>query len=178
MAELTVDMTYASALYQAAKDKELTEQVMDDCRGFLDVLKENDEFNRFLLSPAVSQAEKKQVLTKLLTGKSTDIFRNFICVLIDKHRVNEYARIVRSYQKLFEEKEGVIDGVIYSVEPLAKEKLAAFEEEVSKLLGNNIELENLTDPSLIGGVRIMVDGRIIDASIQSRINRLAHEIRH
>ena len=177
MAELTVDMTYAEALYQAAKENGKTEQVMEDCRGFLDVLKTDDEFNRFLLSPAISQSDKIEVIQKILTGRSTDLFKNFLCVLVEKHRVNEYARIVRAYQKLFEEKEGVVDGVIYSVLPLAADKIKAFEEETSKLLGENIELENLTDPSLIGGVRIMVDGRIIDASIKSRINKLAQEIR-
>ncbi len=177
MAELTVDMTYATALYQAAQETGKTEQVMEDCRDFLEVLKDNREFNTFLQSPAIAQADKKEVLGELLTGKSTEEFKNFMCILIDKHRMTEFPRIVSSYQKLFEEKEGVVEGVIYSVEPLAPEKLKAFEKETGKLLGENIELENLTDPSLLGGVRIMVNGRIIDASIKARLDRLAREIR-
>ncbi|MGN0671651.1 MAG: F0F1 ATP synthase subunit delta [Anaerovoracaceae bacterium] len=44
-------------------------------------------------------------------------------------------------------------------------------------MGENILLINEIDKSLIGGVKIMVDGRVIDASIRSRFNRLASEIR-
>lgn len=177
MAELTVDMTYATALYGAAKDADKTGSIMDDCDGFLEVLKENRDFETLILSPAISQADKKDVLRNVFEGKVEQEFLNFLCILVDKRRMTEFKGIVKAYRNLYEEKEGVVEGEIYSVEPLAEDKIKAFEEETSKLLGENVELTNLIDGSLIGGVKIMVDGRIIDASIKSRLGRLKSEIR-
>ena len=44
-------------------------------------------------------------------------------------------------------------------------------------MGGNVVLENRTDKSLIGGVKILVNGKIIDASIRNRLNKIASEIR-
>ncbi len=177
MAELSVDMTYAAALYGAAKERGKSESIMDDCDGFLEILRENKDFETFLLSPAIAQSDKKDVLKNILDGRAETEFVNFLCILIDKRRFGELPGIARAYRTMFEEKEGVIEGEIYSVEPLAEEKIRAFEAETSKLLKENVELTNLIDASLIGGVKIMVDGRIIDASIKSRFGRLRSEIR-
>ena len=39
-----------------------------------------------------------------------------------------------------------------------------------------VKLENQLDPKLIGGVKILVDGRIIDASIRKRFQDLGSKI--
>ena len=63
------------------------------------------------------------------------------------------------------------------VNPLDKDRLNEFEKQTEKLMGGNVILENRIDKSLIGGVKILVNGKIIDASIRSSLNRMASEIR-
>ena len=85
--------------------------------------------------------------------------------------------IARVYGRLYDNREGIIKGTIYSVEPLDSHRLEGFEKQTAKLMGGRVFLENRTDKSLIGGVKVLVNGKIIDASIRSRLNKIASEIR-
>lgn len=177
MAELTVELTYATALYQAACENGTENAVKEDGEQLLQILKDNPDLEKFILSPAIAAAEKKEVLCSIFEGNMAQELVNFICILIDKGRIVHLARIIRTYSELYNHDQGVVDGTIFSVEPLSEDRMAKFEEETSKLLGETIKLDNQIDKSLIGGVKILVNGRIIDASIKSRLAKLASEIR-
>ena len=97
---------------------------------------------------------------------------NFLLVLIDKGRTAHLQRIVKQYELLLNESMGFSKGVIYSVMPLSREQLASFEEKIGTLINKKVKLDNRTDRNLIGGVRIFVEGRLIDASVKKRLSDL------
>ena len=177
MAELTVDMTYASALFQAAEESGREKNVLDDAGEILEVMKDNPELEAFVKSPAIAAEEKKEVLCNIFEGKIEQELMNFICILIDKGRIMHFDRMVRKYEEIYNTRDGSVTGVLYSVEPVSQDRLEKFQKETSKLLGENILLINEIDKTIIGVVKIIVDGRVIDDSIRSRFNRLASEIR-
>lgn len=177
MAELTIDMTYAEALFQAACEENIEKKVLEDAQDLMKIIKDNPDLGAFIKSPAIAAAEKKEVLCSIFEANIAQELMNFICILIDKGRIMHLDRMVRAYEQLYNSKDGAVTGVIYSVEPLSEDRIKRFQEETSKLIGENILLENMIDKSLIGGVKIMVDGRVIDASIKSRFDKLASEIR-
>jgi F0F1-type ATP synthase delta subunit len=39
-------------------------------------------------------------------------------------------------------------------------------------MDSRVKLENITDASLIGGIKILINGKIIDASLRKRLNDL------
>lgn len=177
MAELTVDLTYGTALYQAAAEINKEKQILEEGRAVAGILKAEPEFEAVLRSPAISAEEKKTVLCNVFSGRLMQELVNFLCILIDKGRFTHFERIIREYGRLYDSREGIIKGTIYSVEPLDGGRLAEFEKQTGKLMGGNVVLENRTDKSLIGGVKILVNGKIIDASIRNRLNKIASEIR-
>jgi F0F1-type ATP synthase delta subunit len=59
---------------------------------------------------------------------------------------------------------------------LSAEQLARFEKETGRLLRRNVKLEPVIDARLIGGVRIYVDGKFIDASIRRKLDDLKETI--
>ena len=75
-----------------------------------------------------------------------------------------------------DEKDGVSRGVVYSVIPLTEENITSLESETGKTLSKNVKLENRIDASLIGGVVVYVDGKLIDLSIKKRLSNLKQTI--
>ena len=133
--------------------------------------------NRIIGAAAITRTPMLVKLCNVFSGRLTQELVNFLCILIDKGRFTHFERIIREYGRLYDSREGIIKGTIYSVEPLDEGRLAEFEKQTGKLMGGNVVLENRTDKSLIGGVKILVNGKIIDASIRSSLNRMASEIR-
>ena len=176
MAELTVDLTYGSALYQAAVETEKVDLILDEAFQVLDIFEREPEFFEFLNYPAISAIEKKDVLKNVFEGKICQELLNLLYVLTDKGRTARYSKIIKAYKDMVDREEGVTYGTVYSVEPLKEAQISRLEEQVSELLQQKTKLENELDPKLIGGIKILVDGRIIDASFRKRLQDLGSQL--
>jgi len=172
MAELTVEMTYGKALFDAAKDVNKIELILDEITGIQDVFVAEPDFYEFVNTPIISGAKKKAAVEKIFTGRISPEVLNFLYILIDKRRTKNFGKIIDQYQKIINVSEGVSSGDIYSVEALTEEQLLAFEQKTGKLIRKNVKLENKVDPSILGGVKIFVEGKIIDATIRKRLQDL------
>ena len=176
MAELTVDLTYGNALFSAAKELNKVDLILEESVEFLSILEREPDLRVFLDSPAISAREKKAALVNIFEGKICDELLNFLRVLIDKRRTKHFAKIVNVYTRLTRKEEGVSYGEIFSVAPLDESRLHKFEEETGRLLRQKVKLESKLDAALIGGVKIRVDGKILDASVQGRLKDLRSNI--
>lgn len=175
-AELTVDMTYGTALYEAAAELNKTEQIAADAESVLAILEQEPDLRAFVDYPAISAEEKKKALKNIFEGQIADELLNFMFVLIDKRRMGQFERIIRVYKDMMNHVEGVAYGVVYSAAPLEPKQLTEIEEQTSRLLQENIKLTNETDPSLIAGIKVLVEGKIIDASFRKKFDELASQM--
>jgi F-type H+-transporting ATPase subunit delta len=177
MAELTVAMTYGDALYQVGKELNKVDLIAEEAQAILDVMKKEPEFCDVINSPCIPAASKKELLNTIFKGKICDELLNLWMVLVDKRRTVHFPKIVQVYDDLRNSEEGFAYGKIVSTKPLSEDQMARFESETSKLLKENVRLENEIDKSLIGGVKILIDGKIIDATIRKRLSDLTDIIR-
>lgn len=169
MAELTIDKVYARALYQVAQELNKEEQIISEAKEVAAIMKSEEGLRKFIDSPIISAKEKKDVLGKIFNEQISEELMNFICVLIDKGRTRHFDKIVKTMQQLSREKEGSSAGIIYSAEMITNEQLEKFQEQTGRLLRTNVKLENQIDKSLLGGIKILIDGKVIDASFKKRL---------
>lgn len=172
MAELTIDLTYANALFQAAKELDKIELIAEESHELAAVFDREPGLCAFINTPTIGAVEKKQALNNIFQGRICDELLNLLYILVDKGRTKHFKKIVAAYTELMNKEEGYAYGKIISVKPLRPEQLEKFEEETGRLMRQKVKLENETDPSIIGGVKIFVDGKVIDASIRSRLKNL------
>lgn len=177
MAELTVEITYGKALFEAAHDVKKVDQILEELKVISGIFKQEPEFYEFFITPVLSGPEKKKVIEKIFAGRISDEMYNFLLVLIDKRRTACYDRIAREYQKLVDQNLGLSDGTIISAEPLTEGQLNAFEEKTGHLLKKNVKLTNKVEPSILGGVKIFIEGKVIDASIRKQLQDLEVRIK-
>jgi ATP synthase F1 delta subunit len=176
MAELTVDLTYGTALMEAARDLGKEDQILEEALAVAQLIEEEPDLHQFINYPGVSADEKKEVLKNIFEGRICEELLNFLYVLVDKRRTMNFGRIVKVYKSLIEHEEGVSYGIVYSVVKLSDERMAELEEQTSKLLQMNVKLENELDPSLMAGFKILVEGKIIDVSYRKKFDELASQM--
>ncbi len=177
MAKLTVAMTYSGALLEAAGELNQTKEVKSSLDELSRIFEENPEFFAFLKARNIRRADKKKVFVNTMSGQLCEAAMNFMLVLLDKDRVGRYRQIVTEYNRLLSKQEGCTYGTIVSAQPLNSEQLVRFEEEAGKLFGSKIKLESEVDESLIGGVKIYVEDKLLDASLKSRLQTLADALK-
>jgi len=177
MAELAVDLTYGTALMEAAQDVGKQQEILEEGQQIVEILQNEPDLKAFIDYPAISADEKKKALQEIFEGRICQELMNFLFVLIDKRRAGRFERIIKVYRDLLEKEEGVSYGVVYSVEKLSEERIAQLEEQTSRLLKINVKLENEIDPKLIAGVKIMVEGKLIDASYRKKFEEMASQLK-
>jgi len=177
MAELTVEITYGKALFEAATEMNKVDTILEELKEISTIFQKNPDFNEFFCTPVISGPEKKQVVEQVFGGRISQEALNFLLVLIDKRRMASFNRIVKEYQKLINQDQGISLGTVYSVEPLTDIQLSSFEEKTAKLLQKNVKLVNKLDASLLGGIKILIEGKAIDASIRKQLRDLEGSIK-
>ncbi|MGN0709181.1 MAG: ATP synthase F1 subunit delta [Anaerovoracaceae bacterium] len=175
--ELGIAMVYARAMYDVADEMGRVEEIKADMITIQHIFERSKTFTRILENPGISNIKKKEMVKNVL-GKSTyKEIVSLIDILIDKGRFSLYDQIVSQYSQIVDQKDKVCAGVIYSAIRLNTHDKNSFEREIGKMLGKKVSLYNMVDRDLIGGVKILVDGKIIDASLQSNLEKMADEIR-
>ena len=176
MAELAVDLTYGTALVEAAREVGKENQILEEAQAVVQLIEDEPDLHQFINYPGVSADEKKEVLKNIFEGRICEELLNFLYILVDKRRTMNFGRIVKVYKSLVEREEGVSYGTVYSVVKLSDERMAELEEQTSKLLQMNVKLENELDPSLLAGFKILLEGKIIDASYRKKFDELASQM--
>lgn len=121
--------------------------------------------------------DKKKIIESSLKGKFSREMINFLFVLVDKSRTAEIRKIRKQYMRLYDKERNMAEGEIYSAIPLSEEQLAKFEEQMSALLHKQIKLRNIVDKDLIGGIKIQVDGKMIDKSLRADLDGLLRSLK-
>ena len=63
----------------------------------------------------------------------------------------------------------MLKGTVAAPGQLTEEQIARVEEKFSELLGQEVSLSLRVDPSLIGGLRVEIDGRLYDGTIKKQL---------
>ncbi len=178
MEELNVSLTYGQALYDAAKDLGREKELLEEAKEVRSILKSEPGFIMLINDPTITGSEKKKIIADVFEEKISQELMNFFYVLIDKRRIAYFAEMVDQFEKISHKAEGLGSGVVYTVTPLSEEKMAKIEEETGKLLREKVKLTQEIDTSLIGGIKILIDGKMIDASIRKKLQDMSGQLVH
>ena len=176
MDSLTVDHTYGQALFDAASEHGKVEEIMEEYKAVSNVFKENPQLKRLFLIPTVSALMKRDVAKNVFEGRISKELLNYIYVLIDKRRIDAFDDIRRHYERLVMENDGKIKGVVYTALPIDNDRIEALEEKMSETLEKKVKLVSRIDKSLIGGIKIYIDGKLYDASVKTKLENIKQRI--
>jgi len=86
-------------------------------------------------------------------------------------RIGDASKVVHAFQDLMETSRGVVKVVITSAEPLKKKSLDTIQAAVLAMAGQGkqVDIQTKEDPSILGGLQILVGDKFLDLSVSSRI---------
>jgi F-type H+-transporting ATPase subunit delta len=166
----TVARRYADAAFEIGK----ADGTLDVWERDLVTLREalRDEGLRNLVEhPAVSYADKEKVLRRVASGVAEDPLR-LALLMVRRGRPGAIDAMVERFGELLRRERGVSLAEVRTAQALDDEQRDAIAERLRALTGDRIELREVVDDSLIGGVSVRIGDRLYDASVRSRLERL------
>lgn len=166
-----IAQTYAEALFSLGlEDKKLT-KLQDEGKTLSEIIHDNEDFLLLIDSRFMSREERQDIASKILKDFDEDIV-NFVKVLIANNRTNYIKDVLEAFNSLCNEYKGVKEGLIYSAFPLDKETINKIKNKISQIEGMDVELISRIDPSLIGGVKVVINSHVYDGSIKNQLERM------
>lgn len=169
---------YAKALFDIAKDRNNLDEYKSYLKQLLGYFDEVDNFWAFMLNVSISKQAKKDVITNALGDSFSEVFVNFIKVLIDRDAIKFLPDVDKNYNKLYNEHCNIIEIKVTSALSLCDDDIQAIKDKYKeKFLGYGIEVLNVVDKSIIGGIKIEYKDRVIDATLKTKLMKLKEHIK-
>ena len=176
MSQNVVAERYALALYELAKETNDVQKIEGELRVVRKAINENPAFTTLLSSPNLTIQQKKNIVNEIFAKLSPAVL-NTIMLLIDRDRENDIADVAQSFIDYASRDSGVAEAKVYSVRPLTSNETelisATFAAKVDR---RSLNIENVVDSILLGGIKVRIGNRIFDGSLKGQLDRLARTL--
>ena len=163
---------YAKALLELANERQQTVSIGEEMRGIREIVDTNPTFVAYLRDPGVGKTERSQALDRIFKGKLSPLLYNTIRVMIEHDRLGMLGTMAEQYQELLDEQLGKIEVDVTVAQRLDPETLEQVRQRISSALQKDAVVHQYVDESIIGGLVLRVEDKLIDASVRSQLNAL------
>ena len=164
---------YAAALFYEARRIGCLSDVSESFKKFCALLKKHQSIRYFLTCTSTREKDIDKSLAIIADNLSCcPVFANFMRVIGQNRQVNILHRINKIFEiMLAKYKNRRIVNVVSAVELLPEQKVSV-EELLLKLFEEKCIIEYEIDKSIIGGIKIISEGKIFDASVACQLEQM------
>jgi F-type H+-transporting ATPase subunit delta len=153
------------------------EMGLDQLRSFSSMLTQQADAKLVFGNPTVSAENRKDLLSKVADALKLDTsIRNFLALLIDRNRLDLLGEITSTYERLLDERLGVVKAHVTSARELDSAQQGAVSAKLQALTGKKVKMQVSVDPDLIGGFIAQVGGTIYDGSIRRQLQTFRNSL--
>lgn len=168
-------LRYAKALLNLAKESKVESKVNADMQLIASTITTNNDLMILLNSPVIKASDKLKVLKNLFSTKIETVSLGLFDLLQENKRMNMLLSIAKQYSIIYDFLKRVQVAKVTTAVPLTKELETKVMDKIVELTGNKANLENIVNPSILGGFILRVGDVQYDASISNHLNELRKE---
>jgi len=167
---------YGRALYELASETDEQELMLEELRKLSECFSQEPDFTRLLCCRSVAVEERIGVLEEVFSGRIHPYLLNFMRLLCRRGAMGELSECAAVFCRLYYNDFGLTEAHVESAAPLAEDQKTALRKRLEQISGKKVVLAIDVNPRLIGGVRVEMDGRRLDNTIQTRLSRLRRSL--
>ncbi|MBR2499740.1 MAG: ATP synthase F1 subunit delta [Clostridia bacterium] len=170
MTELSKE--YAQALFMLAKEIS-KEKEYEEALSVVEIaIKENPEYLDFLSSPQVPIKERLSALDEAFSASLPEHVLSFVKLLCERGHILSFEPCRKEYKKILDFYEQRTIAYVKSALDLTEEEKVKLKDKLEKMSGRSVLLECSVDKSLMGGMIVEMDGKVIDGSIKHHLHKV------
>ncbi len=164
-----ISSIYAEALFELAFEEGKTKEFANGLQFVCDALKEEGDYVHFIDAPSIPLSERRAALEEAFGNFVPEAVISMLCILCEKGLFSELWDITSEYKELVRFLEGVVLCKVTSAVELTENQRLEFTAALEKQTGRKTETVFETDPSLIGGMTVEMDGKVYDGSLRKKL---------
>jgi F-type H+-transporting ATPase subunit delta len=102
--------------------------------------------------------------------------RRLVHLLVERDRVPLLPAITEAYTLAWNEARGVVEAAVVSAVELDAPQKRALRDALQEATGKSVELKTKVDASVLGGLRVTLDGRTLDGTVAAQLRALRRRL--
>ena len=167
---------YAEALFALAVEEDMLEKFYSDLGLILSQFRENPGYADFLASPSIPLSERMNAIDEAFSESVCEYVDSFMKILCQKGSIRLVYKIILDFNELYRTSKGITTARVISAVPLKSAEKEKLKAKLEKMTGKEVVMECITSPSVLGGLIVYVDGRVLDGSLRRRLHDIKEVI--
>jgi len=164
---------YATALFELALESKAVDQVQSDLKAFDALIASSPDLSRLVRSPVFSADEQGKALAAILDKAGIKgIAANFLRVIAANRRLFAVSEIIRGFNALVAKHKGEVTAEVTVADKLSDARLDEIRAALKQVTGKDVQIDVTVDPAIIGGLKVKVGSRMVDASLRTKLNSI------
>ena len=160
---------YGGSLYDLAAEEKLDGQIMEQMIAVRQIFRENPGYLKLLGEPAIPEDERLKMIEEAFGGQAERYLVNFLKLLCERKILREFAGCCEEFIRRYNSAHGIAEAVVTSAVKLSDTQMEALKAKLEKLSGKKVYLVQKTDASVLGGLRVELEGVQLDGTVQSQL---------
>ena len=169
---------YARALFDVTLKESDIQQVGRDLSAFNTLVSGHDVLSRVLVNPAIPAARKRAVIEQLLAqgGRISPVLSKLLLLLADRDRLALVPEIASAYEQRLMEHAKVVRAELTTAVPLPADRVAALQQGLATITGQQVQLEAKVNPAIIGGAVARIGSTVYDGSVTTQLQKVKERL--
>ena len=167
---------YGGSLYDLAAEEQLTDVILLQTKEVRKLFWENPDYVKLLSEPAIPFEERKGLIETAFGTQVERYLINFIKLLCERNLLREFAGCCDEFVRRYNLEHGIVEAVVTSAVVLSSEQASALKEKLEKVSGKKVDLKQKTDPAVLAGIRVEMEGKQLDGTVQGRLSGISRRL--
>lgn len=164
---------YASALFGLADEQDNIPALEKNVRVFKQAIGQSADLNHLISSPIYSRDQQQSAILAIAKKLSlSSIMTNTLALMAEKRRLFVVPTFLSVIEDLIAESKNELTAEVISAKELTKGQLDKLAKTLKSNFSKDIKIHASVDECLIGGMIVKVGSRMIDTTIQAKLNSL------
>ena len=163
---------YAEALYELAAEQGQEDAWGEKLREVEDALRAEPGFLNLLASPAIPREERMDALSAAFQDRIPLPMLVLLRMMVYRGHARSLPQMAEDYRALARDRRGEAVARVTSAVALKPEEAEALRTKLEKRFGRKMTLDCQVDPSLLGGIRVETEGRVLDGTLRARLQEI------
>ncbi|MDR1164157.1 MAG: F0F1 ATP synthase subunit delta [Candidatus Accumulibacter sp.] len=169
---VTIARQYAQAVFEIAKESGALAEWSDRLQCIA-VISKDPNIYKIIGNPMLSTPQIVEAIVSFTGEAGNKELSAFVGVLLGSERFGIAEEISEVYEQLKDADDGVKEAIIHSAFPIEKAQLDSLLVECESHFKSRLRPHVEIDKSLIGGVRVVVEDKVLDLSVRYRLDEMA-----
>jgi len=169
MYQSQINVRYAKSLFLLATEKNIIDEINNDINLIYTAFLEIEELTIVVEHPVINPSEKRKIFSDLFKNRINKYTMSFLELAIKNKRENHIKQMCLNFIDLYRNHKGIKKAVLTTAIELSKKEIISIKELIQKKFDATIELQNIVDEHLIGGMIIQVEDKQLDLSVAKKL---------